>query len=128
MPPSEQLELASERSEAAGLDLHQEVAADQIDDETVDELLDAIARASVPVLELSVQRTLVERPDRRYLTFVGCLKDGAHDDAPSASPQDCLRQVKDWAQRRVPCLPAKHASCCSNTISSRSLTTSLADF
>ena len=69
MLPCEQLELASQRCEAAGLDLDQQVAADEIDDETVDDLFDAIAGASVPVLELRVQRTLVERPDRRDLSF-----------------------------------------------------------
>ena len=69
MLPSQQLELASQRSEAAGLDLDHQVAADEIDDETSDDRLDAIARASVPVLELSVQRTLVERPDRRDLSL-----------------------------------------------------------
>src|SRR5215218_10983020 len=63
--PCQQLELASQRREAAGLDLDQQVAADEIDDETVDDLLDAIALASVPVFELGVQRTLVQRPDRR---------------------------------------------------------------
>ena len=47
--------------EAAGLDLDQQPAADEVDDETVDELLDAIAGAAIPVLELSMQRTLVER-------------------------------------------------------------------
>jgi len=69
LPLSQQLELASQRRETAGLDLDQQVAADEIDDETVDDLLDAIASASVPVLELSVQRTLVERPDRRDLSL-----------------------------------------------------------
>ena len=63
----EQVELASQRREAAGLDLDQQVAADEVDDETVDDLLDAVAAASVPVLELSVKRALVERPDRRRL-------------------------------------------------------------
>jgi hypothetical protein len=52
MLPSQQLEVASQRREAAGLDLDQHVAADEIDHETVDDPLDAIAGASVPVLEL----------------------------------------------------------------------------
>jgi hypothetical protein len=80
----QQFELASERREAAGLDLDQQVAADEIDDETVDDPFDAIVGPSVPVLELSVQRTLVERSDRRDLTFLGSgdLEDGAHDQAP----------------------------------------------
>src|SRR5712691_10607401 len=91
----EQFELASQRSEAAGLDLDQQVAADEIDDETVDDPFDAILGALVPVLELSVQRTLVERSDRRDLTFLrsGDLEDRAHDDAPSAPRRSCLRQV-----------------------------------
>src|SRR5712691_3854256 len=91
----EQFELAPQRCEAAGLDLDQQVAADEIDDETADDLFDAIAGALVPVLELSVQCTLVERSDRRDLTFLGSgdLKDGAHDDAPSAPWRSCLRQV-----------------------------------
>jgi hypothetical protein len=62
MAPRELLQLAAEWGEAAGLDLDQQLAADEVDDETGDELLDAIA-AAVPVLELSVQRTLVERPN-----------------------------------------------------------------
>jgi len=91
----EQFELASQRCEAAGLDLDQQVAADEINDKTVDDPFDAIAGALVPVLELSVQCTLVERSDRRDLTFLGSgdLKDGAHDDAPSAPRRSCLRQV-----------------------------------
>src|SRR5216117_3000206 len=89
----ELFELVSQRGEAAGLDLDQQAAADKIDDETVDDPFDAIAGALVPVLELSVQRTLVERPDRRDLTFFGSddLKDGAHDDPPSAPRRSCLR-------------------------------------
>src|SRR6266545_5084229 len=95
MLPCQQLELAAQRCEAASLDLDQQVAADEIDDETADDLFDAIAGALVPVLELSVQRTLVERPDRRDLSFLGCgdLEDRAHDDAPSAPRRSCLRQV-----------------------------------
>src|SRR5213592_2948301 len=89
----ELFELVSQRGEAAGLDLDQQAAADKIDDETVDDAFDAIAGALVPVLELSVQRTLVERPDRRDLTFFGSddLEDGAHDDPPSAPRRSCLR-------------------------------------
>src|SRR6266496_2685108 len=99
MLPGEQLELAPQRSEATGLDLDQQVAADEIDDETVDDPLDAIVGALVPVLELSVQRTLVERSDRRALTFLGSgdLEDGAHDDAPSAPRCSCLRQITERA-------------------------------
>jgi hypothetical protein len=84
MLPCQQFELASERCEAAGLDLDQQDAADEIDDETVDHPFDAIVGPSLPVLELSVQRTLVERSDRRDLTFLGFddLEDGAHVDAP----------------------------------------------
>src|SRR5437762_8999969 len=91
----EQFELVSQRSEAAGLDLDQQAAADKIDDETVDDPFDAIAGALVPVLELSVQRTLVQRPDRRDLTSLGYgeLEDRAHDDAPSAPRRSCLRQI-----------------------------------
>jgi hypothetical protein len=91
--PCEQLELAAQRCEAAGLDLDQKVAADEIDDETAYDLLDAIAGTFVPVLELSVQHTLVERPDCRDLSFLGCgdLEDGAHDDAPSSPRRRCLR-------------------------------------
>src|SRR6266516_6674555 len=97
----QQFELASERREAAGLDLDQQVAADEIDDETVDDPFDPIVGPSVPVLELSVQRTLVERSDRRDLTFLGSgeLEDGAHDDAPSALGRSCLRQATN--RRRV---------------------------
>src|SRR6266498_3760523 len=93
MLPCQQLELAAQRCEAAGLDLDQQVAADEIDDETADDLFDAIAGALVPDLELSVQRTLVERPNRRDLTFFGCgdLEHAAHDDAPSPPPRICLR-------------------------------------
>jgi hypothetical protein len=84
MLPCQQLELAAQRCEAAGLDLDQKVAADEIDDEAAGDLFDAIAGALVPILELSVQRTLVERSDRRDLTFLGSgdLEDGAHDQAP----------------------------------------------
>jgi hypothetical protein len=93
--PCQQLELAAQRCEAAGLDLDQQVAADEVDDETADEPFDAIAGALIPVLELSVQRALVERPDRRDLTFLRCgdLGHGAHDDAPSAPQRGCLRLV-----------------------------------
>src|SRR6266496_222645 len=91
----QQFELASQRREATGLDLDHEVAADEIDDETVDDPLDAIAGAFVPVLELSVQRALVERSDRRDLSFLGSgdLEEGVHDDAPSAPRHSCLRPV-----------------------------------
>src|SRR6266487_917296 len=94
----EQFELAPQRCEAARLDLDQQVAADEIDDKTVDDPLDAIAGALVPVLELSVQCTLVERSDRRDLAFLGSgyLRDGEHDDAPSTPRRSCLRQVTAW--------------------------------
>src|SRR5439155_811436 len=100
----EQFELAPQRCEAAGLDLDQQVAADEIDDETVNDPFDAIAGASVPLLELSVQCTLVERSDRRDLTFLGSgdLKDRAHDDAPSAPRRSCLPQVTGGPGRRPP--------------------------
>src|SRR5262245_26712834 len=80
----QQFELASERRETTGLDLDQQVATDEIDDETIDHPFDAIVRPLVPALELSVQRTLVERSDRRDLSFLGSgeLVDGMHDDAP----------------------------------------------
>jgi hypothetical protein len=48
MLPCQQLELAAQRCEAAGLDLDQQVAADEIDDETADEPFDARVRAFVP--------------------------------------------------------------------------------
>jgi hypothetical protein len=47
MLPCQQLELAAQRCEAAGLDLDQQVAADEIDDETADEPFDARVRAFV---------------------------------------------------------------------------------
>ncbi len=95
MLPCEQLELASQRSEAAGLDLDQQVAAEEIDDEAVDDPFDAIVGALIPVFELSVQRTLVEHSDRGALSFLGSgdLEEGAHDDAPSALRHSCLRQA-----------------------------------
>jgi hypothetical protein len=65
MPLCEQVELPPQRREAAGLDLDQEVAADDVDDKTIDALFGAVAGASVPVLELSVERALVESPNRR---------------------------------------------------------------
>jgi hypothetical protein len=101
MLPCQQLELASQWREASGLDLDQQVAADEIDDETVDDALDAIPTASVPVLELSVQRTLVERPDRPELPVLGCgdLEDGVHDDAPSPSGRSRLRQITEPTRR-----------------------------
>jgi hypothetical protein len=91
----EQFELGSQRGEAAGLDLDQQVAADEIDNETVDDPFDAIAGALVPVLELSVQCTLVQRPNRRELSFPtgGYLENAAHADAPSAPRRSCLQQV-----------------------------------
>src|SRR6266542_5055166 len=64
MVSRELLQLAPKWREAAGLDLDQQLAPDEVDDETVDELLDAVAGAAVPVLELSMQRTLVERSNR----------------------------------------------------------------
>src|SRR5436190_10206431 len=95
MLPCEQFELSSQRWEAAGLDLDEQIAADEIDDETVDDPFDAIVGASVPLLKLSVQRTLVEHSDRGALTFLGSgdLEEGAHDDAPSAPRHSCLRRV-----------------------------------
>ena len=41
MLPCEQLELATQRCEATGLDLDQQAAADKINDETVDDPFDA---------------------------------------------------------------------------------------
>src|SRR3954464_14075458 len=81
MFPRKQSELASERREAARLDLDQQVAADDVDDEAVDDLLDTIAAASVPVLELSVKCALVECPDRRGLDLAlsDDLVAGMHD-------------------------------------------------
>src|SRR2546422_11693890 len=100
----ELFELVSQRGEAAGLDLDQQAAADKIDDETVDDPFDGIAGALVPVLELSVQRTLVQRPNRRDLSFLGCgdVEDGAHDDAPSAPRRSCLRRVTGRPRGRPP--------------------------
>jgi MFS family permease len=74
----EQLELAPQGCKAAGLDLDQQVAADEVDDETAGELLEQVAGTAVPFLQLRVERALVERPD-------------LHDDAPSAPVPRCLR-------------------------------------
>jgi hypothetical protein len=65
-----------------GLDLDQQVAADDVDDKTVDGLLDAVAAASVSVFKLSVKRALVERPDRPGLGVEWSvdLQDGMHDE------------------------------------------------
>jgi hypothetical protein len=74
----EQLELAPQGCKAAGLDLDQQVAADEVDDETAGDLLEQVAGTAVPFLQLRVERALVERPD-------------LHDDAPSAPVPRCLR-------------------------------------
>lgn len=74
----EQLELAPQGRKAAGLDLDQQVAADEVDDETAGGLLEQVAGTAVPFLQLRVERALVERPD-------------LHDDAPSAPMPGCLR-------------------------------------
>ena len=51
------------------------------------------APPSVPVLELGVQRALVERPDRPELAVLGWdgLEDGVHDEASSLSRRSRLR-------------------------------------
>ena len=74
----EQLELASQGRKAACLDLDQQVAADEVDDEPAGDLLEQVAGTAVPLLQLRVERALVERPD-------------LHDDAPSAPVPRCLR-------------------------------------
>jgi len=74
----EQLELAPQGCKAAGLDLDQQVAADEVDDETAGDLLEQVARTAVPFLQLRVERALVERPD-------------LHHDAPSPPVPRCLR-------------------------------------
>jgi hypothetical protein len=67
----------------------------------VNDLLDAIALASVPVLELSVQRTLVERPDRRCVGLAcrADLRDRVHDDASSPPRLSRLRAIADETGR-----------------------------
>src|SRR6266446_7322929 len=74
----EQLELAPQGREATGLDLDQQVAANEIDDKTAGDLLEQVAGTAVPLLQLRVKRALVERPD-------------LHDNTPSAPPPPCLR-------------------------------------
>src|SRR5205814_6796966 len=59
----QQLELPPQRREPAGLDLHEEVAPHEVDDEPGHALLEPVARAAVPLLQLRVQRALVERTD-----------------------------------------------------------------
>src|SRR5438445_618144 len=71
-------ELAPQGREAAGLDLDQQVAANEIDDETADGLLEQVTGTAVPLLQLRVERALVERPD-------------LHHNAPSAPPPPCLQ-------------------------------------
>jgi hypothetical protein len=73
----EQLELAPQGRKAAGLDLDQQVATNEVDDETAGDLLEQVAGTAVPLLQLRVERALVERSDR-------------HDDAPSAPMPRCL--------------------------------------
>jgi hypothetical protein len=74
----EQLELAPQGRKAAGLDLDQQVAADEVDGETAGRLLEQVAGTAVPFLQLRVERALIERPD-------------LHDDAPSTPLPRCLR-------------------------------------
>jgi hypothetical protein len=78
MVPGELFQLAAKGSEAARLDLDQQLAADQVDNEAVDELLDAIAGAAVPVLELSMKHTLVEHSDRGEPAGRAVLENGGH--------------------------------------------------
>jgi hypothetical protein len=85
----EQLDLAPQGCKAAGLDLDQQVAADEVDDETAGDLLEQVAGTAVPFLQLRVERALVERPD-------------LHDDAPSA-------------RCRVACACTRIGSCASTT-------------
>src|SRR6266516_1498722 len=93
----ELLQLAPEWREAAGLDLDQQLAPDEVDDETVDELLDAVAGAAVPVLELSMQRTLVERSNRGG----GCTGLGGrvHWQGSSSSRRSCLPSPRPGTNR-----------------------------
>jgi hypothetical protein len=56
-------ELLSDRREAPGLDLHEEVAAHDVDLAPVYGDLDPVARARVPRLERGMERALVERGD-----------------------------------------------------------------
>src|SRR5439155_16897013 len=67
----EQLKLAPQGRKAAGLDLDQQVATNEVDDETAADLLGLVAGTAVPLLQLRVERALVQCPD-------------LHDDAPSA--------------------------------------------
>ena len=57
------VELAPHRRERTGLDLDQQVAAHDVDDELADGRLDLVTGPSQPLLEPGVQRPLVERAD-----------------------------------------------------------------
>jgi hypothetical protein len=116
MVPGELLQLAAKGGEAARLDLDQQLAADEVDNETVDELLDAIAGAAVPVLELSVQHTLVERPNRGEPADRAVLEDGGHaglffvatglPSPPATNPSDrgtCASATQTRPRSRIGC-------------------------
>src|SRR6266540_255415 len=100
MVSRELLQLAPKWREAAGLDLDQQLAPDEVDDETVDELLDAVAGAAVPALELSMQRTLVERSNRGG-GCTGAVGEGLVSLPRSGARRSSARCGRSWLKWRM---------------------------
>ena len=59
----ERVELLAQRREPTGLELDEQLVAHEVDHVAADLLLEQIARPPVPLLQLRVQRSLVERSD-----------------------------------------------------------------
>jgi hypothetical protein len=76
---TERVQLPTQRRETAGLDLDQQVTADDVDDVGADRVLDEVALPAIPLLDLSVERPFREGPDRRPgLGHPGTVSAGRH--------------------------------------------------
>lgn len=60
----EVVELPSQRSERAGLDLDEQSGSADVDDEPIERYLEVVARLRVVALQGGVQRAFVERADK----------------------------------------------------------------
>ena len=94
------LELPPQRREAAGLDLDECPAADEICDVAIDGVLDEVARAPVPPFSCSVEQTLVQRPDH-----VPAVSPPRAADLRPTTPiwPKCQRRVSEELRRLRPC-------------------------
>src|SRR2546430_15731618 len=88
MLDGERRELRAQRREPSGLELDEQAAAHEVDDVAADLLLEQVARLAVPLLELSVQRSLVQRSDHTSVfcaTPASSLRTSGATSVPSSS-------------------------------------------